>query len=163
MKEKGFTLLETLLALGIIASAIMLLSNAWSGSFSAIRKSKINYEIAMLLQRKMAELELEYRDKPLTEIPEEREEDFGKEYPKFKWKMTSKELKIPDLSSMLSNRKEGADETSQTIIKQVFETVSKSTKEVTLTITLKTKKKPVEYSVTTYFIDYDQPLAVPGM
>lgn len=160
-KHLGFTLLETLLALAILSTAIMLLSNAWTGSFSSIRKSKVNYDVAMLLQRKMSELELEYRGLPLTDIPEEREEDFGKEYPRFRWKMTSRELTLPDPSASLTARKEGADETTMMAIKTVFNTINKSTKEVKLTIFYTERKRTKQYSVTTYFVDFDQGLVPP--
>ncbi len=156
IQTSGFTLLETLLALGIIASAIILLSNAWTGSFMSLRKSKMNYDVAQLLQRKMTELELEYRDKPLTEIPEERAEDFGKEYPQFKWKMKSKEMEFPNISEALSSRKEGADPMTEMVVKKMFEHFGESIKEVTLTIIVTDNKKTKEFSVVTYFVDYNK-------
>jgi general secretion pathway protein I len=162
MNKSGFTLIETLLAMGIIASAVVLLSSAWSGSFASIRKSKINYDVSILLQRKITEIELEYSGKPLTEIPEEREEDFGKEFPDYRWKMTSKQLELPDISSSLTNKDEGADQMVLTLFKQLFELLNKSVKEVKVSIFVKDKKKEKEYSIVTYFVDYDQPLPIPG-
>jgi general secretion pathway protein I len=162
IRKTGFTLIETLLAMGIISAAVVLLSSAWSGSFASIRKSKIHYDVSILLQRKVSELELEYSGKPLTEIPEELEEDFGKDFPDFRWKMTSKQLELPDMSAALTGRDEGANEMLITLIKQVFELLGKSIKEVKVSVFVKDNKKEKEYSVVTYFVDYDQPLPIPG-
>jgi general secretion pathway protein I len=162
MKKNGFTLIETLIAMGIISAAVVLLSNAWSGSFASIRKSKINYDVSILLQRKVTEIEMEYGGKALTEIPEELEEDFGKEFPNYRWKMTSKQLELPDISASLTARDEGANEMALTLFKQLFELLNKSVKEVKVSVFVIDKKKEKEYSVVTYFVDYDQPLPMPG-
>ena len=42
------------------------------------------------------------------------------------------------------------------LIKQLTEGLSKAVKEVTVTVIFKGGKKPQEYSVTTYFVDYDR-------
>lgn len=162
MKKSGFTLIETLLAMGIISAAVVLLSSAWSGAFASIRKSKIHNDVSILLQRKVTEVELEYGGKPLTEIPEEREEDFGKEYPDYRWKMTSKQLELPDISASLTSRDEGANDMILTLFKQLFELINKSVKEVKVSVFVTDKKKEKEYSIVTYFVDYDQPLPIPG-
>lgn len=148
----------------ILASALLLLTNSWSGSFLRVRKTQQQFEVASLLERKMTEIEIEYRGKSLDEIPEEKNEDFGKDYPQYTWKMTSKKLEIPDVSATLSSKEGGADPFTVTIIKQLTEGLSKAIKEVTVTVVLKdAKPKPLEYSVTTYFVDYnkDLPLGVP--
>ena len=67
--NKGFTLLETLIAVVILASGIMLLTSSWSGSFARIRKTQLNQDVAALLERKMAEIDLEFRGKALETIP----------------------------------------------------------------------------------------------
>lgn len=159
---RGFSLIETLVAMSILAGALVLLSNAWTGSFAAIRKSKLHHDVSLLLERKMTEIELEYRGKPLSEIPEEEEEDFGKDYPNFSWKMTSRQLEIPDMSSMLLGGDENGNEMLATLFKQLFELINKSVKEVKVSIIVADKKKTREYSLVTYFVDYDQPLPVPG-
>jgi phenylalanyl-tRNA synthetase beta chain len=60
------------------------------------------------------------------------------------------------------------DEALQAIIKQLTEGLSKMVKEVTVTVIYKAPKsklaKPLEYSVTTYFVDYDKEVSfgMPG-
>ncbi|PIS09726.1 MAG: general secretion pathway protein GspI [Bdellovibrio sp. CG10_big_fil_rev_8_21_14_0_10_47_8] len=157
-KIRGFTLIETLLAVVILATALLLLNNSWSGSFLRIRKTQQQFEVAALLERKITDIQLEYRGKSLDEIPEERSDDFGQEYPQYSWKMKSKKLEIPDISSTLTAQEGGADVLLMSVVKQLTEGLSKAIKEVTVTVIYKTpnKGKPLEYSVTTYFIDYDK-------
>lgn len=160
--NKGFTLIETVFALVILSVGLMLLVNSWGASFSRVRKTQLSTEVASLLQRKIVELQIEYRDKPLDSIPEEREDDFGSDYPQYSWKMTSKEFEVPDLSASLTSKEGGADQMLVTIIKQLTDYMQKSVKEVKVSIIYKAGKKNLEYSATTYFVDYDKNIPLGG-
>lgn len=162
---RGFTLLETSIALAIMATGLLLLNTSWSGSFLRLRKTQLAFEAATLLERKMSDVELEYRGKPLTEIPEAEADDFGSDYPNYSWRVTSKEFKFPDLTSaIISQREGGVDSMLLSTVKQMTEAISKSVKEVTVTVIYTGGKKPIEHSITTLFIDYDQNLqfGLPG-
>lgn len=161
----GFTLIETMMALVILASALLLLTNSWSGSLMRLNKTQLVFEVAALLERKMTEVEIKYKGKPLDSIPETAEDSFGDEYPQYSWKLASKKLEIPDLSSALRAQNGGEDQMLVGLVKQLTEGLSKSVKEVTVTVIFKPAKgKGAEYSVTTYFVDYDQEISfgVPG-
>ncbi len=160
--KKGFTLLETLLAVVILSMGILLLTQSWSGSYLRIRKTQLNQDVSALLERKMAEIDLEYRGKPLETIPEEKEDDFGSENPKYRWKMTSKEFQVPNLSSILMSQEGGANEMLMMMIQQLTDHLAKTIKEVKVSVIYTGGKKPLEYSVVTYFADYDKPLSVGG-
>jgi general secretion pathway protein I len=163
MRKNGFTLIEVLIALMILTAAIVMLGNSWSGSFSQIRKSNLYTDAASLLERKMVELEAEYKDHPLTEIPETREGDFGSDFPKYKWKLKSRDLKFPDLTSVIVGKDGGADESIIQMVKQMGDLLSKSIKEIKVTIVVKTAKKDLEFSATDYMIDYNAGLSgIPG-
>jgi len=155
--QKGFSLIETLLALVILSTALLLLTSSWSSAYLRVRKTQVQFEVAFLLERKMTEIEMEYRGKSLDEIREEVNEDFGSEYPQYAWRMTSKKLEFPDISSTLSAQSGGVDPFTESLVKQLTDGLSKSVKEVTVTVIRKdTKPEPVEYSVTTYFVDYNK-------
>lgn len=129
-----------------------------------VRKTQQQFEVAALLERKMTDVEIEYRGKPTDEIPEEKSGDFGQEYPQYAWKLASKKLEIPDISTTLASKDGGVDEFTATVVKQLTEGLSKAVKEVTVTVIFKeAKPKPLEYSITTYFVDYDKemPLGMP--
>jgi general secretion pathway protein I len=164
--SKGFTLLETLMAVVILSTALLLLTNSWSSSYLRVRKTQRQFEVAALLERKMTDVQIEFSGKSLDEIPEEKsEEEISSEYKNYKWKMTSRKLELPDISSTLTAQEGGANTFMITIVKQLTEGLSKAIKEVTVTIIYRGEegKKPLEYSLTTYFVDYDRdlPMGVP--
>ena len=70
MKNRGFTLIEVLVALFILTGGILVLANAWSGNFMRMRKSAMFNDVATLLERKMVETEAKYKSKQLAEIPD---------------------------------------------------------------------------------------------
>lgn len=163
---KGFTLIEVIVALTILMGAIIILGNSWSGNLLKIRKANLYNNAALLLERKMVEIENQYRDKPLSELPEEASGDFGEEFPKYRWKLVSKKFVMPDMSALLTNRKQGADDTLIGMIKQVNDFISNAVKEVVVSVQVKTGERQAEYSVTTYFIEYGAdtlPGAIPGL
>lgn len=166
MKTKlGFTLLETLLAMLILSSGILLLNKSWSSSFMRIRKTQINTEVSTLLQRKMVDIDMKYRGKTLESIPEEEEDDFGSDYPQYRWALKSKELVLPDFSSALTSQDGGANERLLLIMKQLTDHLAKAVKEVKVSVFYKPdgSENEVEYSVTTYYVDYNKDLAIPGL
>lgn len=162
MKKRGFTLLEVLLAMVILSSGLLLLTNSWSGSFLKIRKTQVNNEVAALLERKMVELDLKYRGKPIDSIPEEESDDFGSEYPQYRWAMASKEFEFPDISSVLIAQDGGAQDTMIQIMKLLTEHLKKSVKEVKVSVFYKKNNRETEYTVTTLYVDYEKQIPLPG-
>lgn len=163
-KTSGMSLLEVLIAMMILSAGLILISTSWSGTFARLKKTQQSLEVASLLQRKMVEIEMEYRNKPLESIDEEKSDDFGSEFPQYSWKMESKKFEMPDMTAMLIGRDGGANQMLLTIMKQFTEQLSKSVKEVKLTVIYSPKKaKPVNYSLTTYFIDYGKEIPLPPM
>lgn len=156
--QKGFTLIEVLVALMIIAAAIMASASLWSGNFMVMRKSSLNYDVATILERKMVEVEAKYKDKPLTEIPEEESGDFGSDFPQYRWKLKSREMEFPDLTPMIIGQSEDTSDKEMLIsmVKQMTEYLNKVIKEVQVSVFVKRGKREMEFSATQYFIDYNQ-------
>ncbi len=161
--ELGFTLIEVVIAVLIMAGAITAVSMAWSGNTMRIEKARLNNEFAHLLQRKMSEIEIKYQNVSADEIPEEDEGDFP-DNPDFHWKLKSKKMEFPDLSSTLTSKEGGANEMTLMVIKQMTEIISKVVTEVLITVSYEKKgRKPVVNTVSTYFVDYKQDFSLmPG-
>lgn len=161
----GFTLIEVLIATLILSGGILVVANSWSGNYNRLQKSRINNTMAHLLQKKMIELELEYKGKSIDEIKEEDGGEFD-EYKGFTWVMKSQEFEMPDLSSAMIAQNDGTDDQTLMIVKQVTEYIRKTVKEVTLSVSYKSPKakRPITQEVTTYFIDFKKevPLAPGG-
>ncbi len=161
--QKGFTLIEVLVAVVIMVGGIVVMANAWSGNFLRVRNSRINNTAAALLERKMTEIEVMYHDKSIDEIKESDAGDFGSMFPGYTWEMASKEFEMPDMSGSLIAREGGADEMLLLIVKTTTEFIKKSVKEVSVTVAFKPKKgNPIRHTVATYFVDYTKPLDIPG-
>lgn len=124
-----------------------------------VRKTQQAFEMSTLIERKMAELEVKYRGKPLESIAESDEGDF-EDIENFTWKMESRKLEIPDMTALLTGREGGADQMLLSVIKQMTEAMSKSVKELKLTVIYTKGSKPIQQSVTTYFVDYDKEIAL---
>ena len=159
----GFTLMEVLVALAILAGAMVVVSSSWSGNFLRVRKSNLYNNVAFLLESKMSEIQAKYYGLPLEEIPEQESGDFGADYKQYRWEFATQEFEMPDLSSALIKDRDGASEMLLTVMKNTQEYISKSVKEGTLTVFVKGgAKNEVSFAVTTYFIDYDKELSVAG-
>jgi general secretion pathway protein I len=153
-RQKGFTLLEVIVALFILTGGIIVLSTAWSGNFMRIRKSALFNDVATLLERKMVETETKYRNK-YNEIPEEDAGEFDSDHPQYTWKLKSRDLKLPDISPLLLGQEDHPDETLVSMIKQLGEQLSKAIKEVKISVLVKRNNRELEFSATEYFVDYN--------
>lgn len=163
MRKKGFTLVEILIAMVILSSGIILLVNSWGGSFLKIRKTQVNTEIAALLERKMVEVDIKYRGKSLEAIPEEEGEDFGDQYPQYSWTLQSKEFDLPDLSTGLTARDGGANQSFIMLMQTLSKHLKKTIKEVKVTVIYKPESgKQIKSSITTFFVDYNKEVPMPG-
>ena len=156
---RGFSLFEVLIAMAIMSSASILLYMAWSSNQIRVRKTAINYQAAFLLDQVISELEIKYGQR-LTQLPEEEKGTF-KEHPRFTWSMQSKDFEMPSLQSILISNDQGS-EALLTMVDQLTEHLNQSIKEMRVTIKYQLDKKSVEYSATTFLVDYNRPLPMVG-
>jgi prepilin-type N-terminal cleavage/methylation domain-containing protein len=155
--NRGFTLVEVLIATMILATALVALNSSWTGSLMAFRKAKQVQLINSLLKGKITELEIKYRELGFTEIPESESGKFD-DYKNLSWSSEVKELDFPDLGGVLAAQDGGVDETTLLLIRQMTEYFSKAIKELKVTVTWTVRERKVEYSVSTYLVNYDQEL-----
>ncbi|WP_448874004.1 prepilin-type N-terminal cleavage/methylation domain-containing protein [Desulfobulbus propionicus] len=87
VKKNGFTLLEVMIAVAIIAIAVVTLLGAQSQSVSIVSSAKFDTMASLLAQWKMSDLILQDFEQ-LTDD----EGNFGEDYPQFSWKLTVTEL-----------------------------------------------------------------------
>jgi prepilin-type N-terminal cleavage/methylation domain-containing protein len=163
-RNRGFTLIEVLVAMVIMTGGIIVMANAWSGNFARVRSARINNNIANLLEQKMTEIEVEYQDKSIDEVKDADSGDFGPLYPGYRWEMKSQAFEMPDLTGTLTAKDGGADSMLITIVSAMTEYFKQSVKEVSVTVFFKSKKgTELKHAVTTYLIDYTKELPMPGL
>lgn len=152
-RARGFTLLEVMIAIMVLSTALTLLASSWGAASIRIRKAQLQFEAASILESKMAEVEIQYRGGSLDEIPEDPQENEIDET--HKWRLSSKKMEFPDLTSAFTQG--GAvNPMIQTLVQQFTDTLKRSIKEVTVTVIVSDSGKNYEYSATTYFIDYSK-------
>lgn len=163
----GFTLMETLVAVMIMTGGLIVIGSSWSGNLMRIEKARVNANMAALLERKMTELDLLYRGKPLAEIKEEDAGEFEGDLKNYRWEMRSKEFEMPDLTAAVAGQSQGQNnEMLMLIARTVTDYVKTAVKEVTVTIYYKnnrSKSKEIKQSVSTYFMDYSKPISISGL
>ncbi len=160
--KKAFTLIEVVLAMMIMASGMFILTNSWAGTYNRLKKTQTQVQLAALLERKIVELEREFKTQTLDAIKEEDAGDFGSELEGYSWEMKSQKVEFPDLSGIIGGVGDNQNLDLISIMKIFTEHLSKSVKEVKVAVTYKDKKKPVTVDVVFYVIDYDKPLPLPG-
>lgn len=153
VKSWGLTLLEVIMALLILSGGLAALVTTWGGSASRMKKAQTIYEMTILLEKKLNEIEFEYRGKSVRSIPEEDSGDFGDSYPHYKWSLSSKMMEFPDLTPFLAPADGGVTPIFQTMAQQIQQILNQSVKEVTVKVTFTGGKKELTYGVTTLFVD----------
>jgi hypothetical protein len=131
-----------------------------------VKKANLYNNAALLLESKMSEITAKYSGLSLEEIKESESGDFGADYKKYRWEFKSQEFEMPDMSAILvkNSGPQGADEMLLTMIKQMQNYISESVKEGTVTVYVKgAGDQEVQFSITTYFVDYNRDLQVGGL
>lgn len=159
--NKGFTLLEVIIAMTIMVLAFASILAVESNSISATTRAKEMNIVAMLARNKMVELEYQVEGKSFDEVKKEEGGTFDSPYEAFRWKTEVKELKFPNLASLGGGNKNsgaggGDDQGSQyaeQITKLVTKFFTKALREISVTIFWKRGSGEVNYSVSTYWVD----------
>ncbi len=156
----GFTLIEVLIAISILATLAVIIQSSWSGNLIRFKSSQIKTEAVELLQKKIIEIETEYKDK-IESLPEELqtgqfEED---EYKKYKWEWKAQDLSLPDISSLVAT--DGQDTMVVTVLENFRKYLNESIKEVQVVVTYQTgKERPYKFTVPFYMVNYDNQISL---
>lgn len=152
--NKGFTLLEVLIALLILAFSMVVLVESWGGNFRAVQKARKYTVVTMLLQKKVTEFEILSRDKKFDEIKDEDKGDFGHDYPEYTWEMKSRPFEIPNIFPASDKQ----NKMTEMIVKGMMKYFEEAVKEVVITVVYKSGKSVQKYSVSTLYVDYNKEL-----
>lgn len=159
--SSGFTLVEVLIAVAILATLSALIASSWSGNVRRYQKSKIKEEVVQLLQLKMLEVEARYgQDVPSLPIEQVQSGTFeGSRYEDYRWEWEAKSIELPDLTSIVNT--DGEDQMLVAVMSQFRDYLVASIKEVKVTVIYqKGNMEPLNFDIATYFVDYDRNLTM---
>lgn len=130
--NKGYSLLEIMVAVAILATAFTILLAGQSQSLLSSSKAEDLTTATFLARQKMAELEIEiHQDLERNKFPHndvEKEGEFEEPYEDFRWRYTIKKVEIPVVST--------GDESSNALVgsymKNVMDQISKQIREIDL-------------------------------
>lgn len=144
----GFTLLEVMIALGILAVSLLAIFNLQSTSLiGSLRAQRIAVS-TLLAREKMAKVLMEIEAGiPKGEFPEDKEESGTFEedkFPDYLWRLAIKKVEIPTPPTP-----EGQSDLMAQAMQMVSQELSKSTREVRLTVSWKEFEEEEEGIVLT--------------
>ena len=150
--KKGFTLIEVVASMALLAVLLTLTSLAWSNAFRRIQKSRHIKQAAILLEEKMTELEALYKMDAALPIPEKEEGGFP-ENEHFTWQYETRPFTLPDAAVLLKLQQLPQNDMNTKITQILRDILSESITELKLTVILKEQTK---YSLSSYFINYGE-------
>lgn len=155
MKSRGFTLLEILIAVGILSTALVVFVTAQGSAFLASERGELLNQAVFLAREKMTEAEIKIEeDLSKNKFPDDSESEgiFDEPFDDFRWKQTTKKVEIP----ILGGDEGGENAMVMTYAKNVMDEISKSVRELKVIILWGDKEKPEEeqeqLSLTTHVV-----------
>lgn len=95
MSHKGFTLLEVMIAVAVIAIALTTLLGSLSQSVSFANSAKFETMAALLAQSKMSEITVESKAAPASDSG-----NFGDDYPGYAWEVAVSDVFIEGIDNI---------------------------------------------------------------
>lgn len=148
----GFTLLEVMIAIAIMAVAFSAILTSQSGSIHLTVKTKELNLAGWLAQRMMVESEHLLENKPFSEIDKLKIGKFDAPFERFGWKREVKELKFPDLAQP-TKEGEGIPEPVRILAKTLSKFLNDSVREMVITVTWQRGQSEQTLVLSTYLID----------
>ena len=149
----GFTLVEVILAVVILSGSLLVFMTTWRSSRALFQRSMLNEEVAMLLEKKVSDIQMEFGDNP-TQIPEEASDQFEEPYKQYKWSIQTRPFDISIIKSLASSQEGGVDDIMLSVIDQFVDVSKQAVREVKITVSTQIGKKELSYSLSTLFVDF---------
>ena len=168
--SSGFTLLEVLIAVAILAMALTSMMGSQVNSMNATRYARDISAAALLAEYQLIELEFEHREEGWVNSDVEVDGDFGDHgYPDIEYFCTVHFIELPEYNELV-NAKEGADEAAGEddnvmdagdqamaglgmVWSMVKVAIENSIRKAECTVTWKQGKIPQEFTIETFWTD----------
>ncbi len=151
--QRGFTLLEVMIAMTIMTVAFAAIYTSQSESMILVRKTKERNIAGWLIHNKMVESEHLLEGKPFTELSKTESEKFKTPFEEYTWKRDIKEIKFPDLPIASGKDGDGVPEPVRILAKTLTKFFNSSLREMVITVTWQRGDGTQQISLTTYLVD----------
>ena len=166
--SSGFTLLEVMIAIGVLAIGIGAILTAENNSLDVTLRAKRMSTVATLAQNTIIDAERELQGKTFDEVKEKSNGKFEAPYSEYAWERVIKEVNFPNItgagaggggaapaggSAGGSASGDSAVPGVEQVVKIATAYLSKSTREITVTIKWVDKKEDQNFTVSQYWVD----------
>jgi general secretion pathway protein I len=158
--EKGFTLLEVMIAIGVLAIGIGAILTAENNSLDVTLRAKRMTTVATLARNTIIDAERELQGKTFEEVKEKSTGKFDAPYADYSWERVIKEVTFPNITGAGggSGGSGGAGGDTEVpgverVVKIATAYLSKSTREITVTIRWTDRKEDQSFTVSQYWVD----------
>lgn len=156
-KKKGFSLLEVLTAVLILAGLVALIAQISYGSRRRIQKTAQLEKISLLLEAKMLELKGEFQGSAVVKLPEKGEGEFEQDS-NYSWSYRTQTLELPTVDLILPLLGLPDSSLNRDMVEIFKSVLSDTIVEIELTVFYQPPKrgKGINLSLSSYFINYEQ-------
>lgn len=160
--NQGFTLLEVIIAMAIMVLALASILAIESNSINASARAKQMSIVAMLARNEMIMTEFDIEGKTFDEMEKEKTGQFDAPYNDYGWKREIKEIEFPPINPAAASNLDGSQSANSdqdnsanvdTMAKLITQYLSKSLREVSVSIIWKKSGKEQSFTVATYWVD----------
>jgi general secretion pathway protein I len=169
--SKGFTLVETMIALTIMCLSFAVVLMIQRNSINATSKAAHLTTISMLTKNLLIDTELKLKGKAFGEFKNDETGTFEEPFQEYEWKREVKEIEFPNLSmgapAADGDKGGGSDDSSNNqdaltdkLAKLVSAHLTKSLRQVTVSVKWKNGAGSAAYSASYYWVDLAQPFKI---
>lgn len=159
----GFTLIEVMIAVGILAIGIGAILVAENNSLDVTYRAKRMTTVAMLAKNALIQAERDISGKSFTEVKTEEGGQFDAPFQEYAWERKVKEIVFPNILDQSKEKKDEiskVDEATMRVVKIATTYLSKATREITVTIKWTEKKEEQKFVVSQYWVDLDHAIDI---
>ena len=171
--HSGFTLLEVMIAIGVLAIGIGAILTAENNSLDVTLRAKRMTTVATLAKNTLIDTERELQGKTFDEVKTDSNGKFDPPYSEYSWERKIKEITFPNImgpgaggntagAAGGSSSGGGASDSGaagatapgiERVVKVATTYLSKSSREITVTIKWIEKKEDQQFTVSQYWVD----------
>jgi hypothetical protein len=143
-----------IIAMAIMTMALSSILAVESGALNASARAKQMNIVAMLVKNEMIQTEYYFEGKTFDEVDKDKTQAFEAPYEEYKWRRVIKEVSFPTITpGSLNPNSDSTDQNADTMAKVISKFLSKSIREVDVSVIWQKSGKDQNFTVATYWVD----------